>query len=848
MAIWKKRFARSHGFTVPPSTSRPGDIESLKGGDRPKLANPDPHLAGEQHNLLDLMVTVKKNVVAPTVNSFALDPINACSNIVNGISELGTAGYNKMAGTNYHALQAGKLSEMELGQAKAGSAAFYSQQIFGTAGSFLTYAVAGKLAGRVLRATSEVAPELEVAGLNLGGTLRAVGQSEKVANLLGATAYGSARDTKEGESRLSNAASTLVGFSFFEVGNKYMLSSEANMAMKFGQRYTVGAVGGIAQTDVASLIQRNQVADGSQTFAAGLSGGFLNALLPVGKTIAGSEGTIEKPLTSSYAGDVPTPAKSSGLVSEEIKPVSLQGVDTGELPNIKEAPPTVAAFPPGTVEVFGERVNRYIDERQLLFDTLAHQKIESGLKEQMSAHREQLHGDLMFGLLDDKSEPVFIKSSHFDDVDHMREVLANRPENAITYEKYVTAKNEQLAVRAKIDKEFSERRLGIAQIMNEEGANLFPKGALPHFKVATQPVNSHASASYSDGTVYLPDRDIDGSGRFFQKFIGDNFTGKILHEMKHGEQDGLLVRKYIDQVVGDDTTARPLTDTELKRVLQLHLQSTDSTLTPDLAQQINMQRNGIRLSPADLERADNIETGKLENRRQSGPSRVLRERIQMLESELKLFDNGDNAIGSLLDYRDGLQRMFGGKIPDSVQQLLDESESQPKLDGHLNLELPFEERAATILQDAFRKELLDARVLSAEHYASYRRWAHEQESWAVGAEADNRLGYSETSTPAFFDNLLKAFKEEDNFEITADMVANPSNKDAFLHFENLYKNADPEATGAYEVVLDYIAGEHNSLSDPLVAQKLFEFTDDYAREMPTAVEQAVFAQVRAYNW
>jgi hypothetical protein len=246
----------------------------------PESAKPDAAKPPEAtHNLLDLM---EKNALAPVVNNLGVVNINTAANMLNEGIAITTAAINKVGRTDYKAYQVGKLQEMEVGKVEKGSIGYYSQAILGTGASFVGYAIAGKVMGKALRSVGGLAPvEMSVAGMDVGGGLRAVAQDTRVANVLGATTYAGFKDTKDGETHFSNAASTFASFAVFEAGNS-MISPAASAWSKLGSRAYVGYLGGAAQAQVASRIQTGHWADGTTINAAGFSGAALNALLPVG--------------------------------------------------------------------------------------------------------------------------------------------------------------------------------------------------------------------------------------------------------------------------------------------------------------------------------------------------------------------------------------------------------------------------------------------------------------------------------------------------------------------------------------------------------------------------------------
>ena len=259
-----------------PPTSKPTDSQPDKA--KPDAAKPEEH----SNNLLSIAGSVEKNAVAPALNSLAVEPINVGANIVNGVLTGGNWVVNKVRGTDKDAIQIPKLPELDTGpKPTEGSAAAWSQQIFGTAGSFVAYAIAGKVAGKVMRAGGSLMPlEAEIQSLKVGRFARTLAQDSHIATVVGATTYAGLKDTKDGESHWSNAASTFVGFSAFEAGNAGLVNPRMGKLATVSTRFTVGAFGGLAQTNVASIIQEHKFANND--LSSMVSGGVLNALMPVG--------------------------------------------------------------------------------------------------------------------------------------------------------------------------------------------------------------------------------------------------------------------------------------------------------------------------------------------------------------------------------------------------------------------------------------------------------------------------------------------------------------------------------------------------------------------------------------
>ncbi|HEY9755300.1 MAG TPA: hypothetical protein V6C97_09070 [Oculatellaceae cyanobacterium] len=261
-----------------------------------KVASKAPAEPGLASNLLDLAAGIKKNVLAPAVNSLAIEPINAVANVANDALWGGTQLVNAGLKTHYEAPQVGKLSTMEVGNAESGSVAYYSQEVSSTVGSILAYAVAGKVAGKALRTVGEAAPiGLEIQNLQVGRALRQVAQDSRVATIVGATTYAGIRDTKAGETHLSNMVSTAVGFTAFEFGNSKILQPNGSLLERAGQRFQVGILGGVAQGETASLMTTGHLMTAQGRAAAAIDGGALNMLMPAGRH-AVDEAAAKNPL------------------------------------------------------------------------------------------------------------------------------------------------------------------------------------------------------------------------------------------------------------------------------------------------------------------------------------------------------------------------------------------------------------------------------------------------------------------------------------------------------------------------------------------------------------------------
>jgi hypothetical protein len=430
----------------------PAELASRPSDAQPPTTNATAE-AEHRTNLLDIVGAVEKNAIAPALNSFAIEPVNAGINVANGISDLGTMAVNKIAGSNYKAPELSKVREFETEKAESGLG-YYSQQICGTAGSFLVYAVAGKLAAPVLRGLGEVAPiGLELQGLKVGAAVRSVAQDTRVASVLGAATYAALKDPKDGESRASNFASTMVGFAAFEAGGRFVNSGQS-MLSRMGKRYMVGSIGGALQANATSLVLEHKMAGGDAIASSALASGLLNTLLPTGKRMVdhAAEGPVLNGLpkvqeaTARLHVDAlrmqapgEAPVRGSWADPEAIKEVNRAG--------LSDLRTSVKLGSPGATRIdqSANVVHAAKDASPLsVIQELSHRK----------AYRDPVFESTFKSLARD------IKSNDPTD-----------PANAPVKEKYVQARVQQ-EVSARTDENAAAKRLGLAADVSVDAATI----------------------------------------------------------------------------------------------------------------------------------------------------------------------------------------------------------------------------------------------------------------------------------------------------------------------------------------------------------------------------------------
>lgn len=172
-----------------------------------------------------------------------------------------------------------KKEPLKVAQAKMLSRDWAVQAVSSAAGAILPYALAGKAAGFALESTGNK--------LGLQGMAGRFFASETTAQVIGAGLYDFAKSPHKGETRLGNAAGSMVGFGLFSVGNRlvdYKLANSAtgwNVLGKIG----AGAVGGLGSYETSTRVSE-QLGEKTDTSweartNAMVNGAFLNVAMPL---------------------------------------------------------------------------------------------------------------------------------------------------------------------------------------------------------------------------------------------------------------------------------------------------------------------------------------------------------------------------------------------------------------------------------------------------------------------------------------------------------------------------------------------------------------------------------------
>jgi isoamylase len=153
-------------------------------------------------------------------------------------------------------------------------------------GAIGVYVLAGKLVGCGSTRMAQT--------LGLTGRAATMVANESAAQIVGAGLYDFAKKPHQGETRLSNATSTMLSFAVFEGGNKLLGSKALGAAQLTGVqgvtarsigRFGVGGIGGLTGYETSSAIAglqgQNRETNWNDRLHAMAQGGFINTALPV---------------------------------------------------------------------------------------------------------------------------------------------------------------------------------------------------------------------------------------------------------------------------------------------------------------------------------------------------------------------------------------------------------------------------------------------------------------------------------------------------------------------------------------------------------------------------------------
>jgi len=203
------------------------------------------------------LASIEDNVLKPAANGL-LDGWNVAANMGNAVSR--TLG----AGSLF-----GKADLYSIPHADVGSGAWLCQTVTGGLSAIVPYVVAAKFVGAGLRTAGRAAGAEGVAANLLS--------SDAIAQVSAAGLIDASRDLKPGETRLANAAGSMVGFGLFEVLNP--AAKALSITQRIAARAAIGAAGATGQQITAHALSGRALTS-SELIDSAVHGAAMNIALP----------------------------------------------------------------------------------------------------------------------------------------------------------------------------------------------------------------------------------------------------------------------------------------------------------------------------------------------------------------------------------------------------------------------------------------------------------------------------------------------------------------------------------------------------------------------------------------
>jgi hypothetical protein len=518
-------------------------------------------------------------------------------------------------------------------------------------------------------------------------------------------------------------------------------------------------------------------------------------------------GTVFRTETVIATGVTEAPAVAGAAKGQERVQETAQPEDKS--PEVTEK----TDLPPGSVQHFATSVDRFLTQRQQTIDV---GDIESRLAK-LDKTQRTIKRDLFMKHLDDGTIRI-IKNDDLADVPKTRQMLKDDPSDAQKYEQYLANQREQAGLGQKIESEMALRREGIEKIVNEEAGRLYPSSTMPALKVVELRATANSDASYSNGTIAIKDSDLEAAQRIKRGPASKSLVEHLVHEMKHAEQDGLMLRHSIDQITDGDISARSLTREEISAIQDRFKSIGGHKPSVEMIEDINQKRAGRPLNPQEISRAEGLEQGR-SSLLQQGPGQSSdREYRDYLVSTSTAINDHPGFSTSFLNDED-LVPLFDFNVPDSLKALKTEFEALPRDEFNQPItDEKFETKADKVMQDALAAEIARANATVSGNYSDYRNWQHEREAWDVGLETREQLGVPQKSP---VDDLIARLTRAD---YSADDIANQANRDLFnfLQLESVDASVPKTMQSAYDSMLVDIICSDGALSDPAARTKLVE--------------------------
>jgi hypothetical protein len=316
-----------------------------------------------------------------------------------------------------------------------------------------------------------------------------------------------------------------------------------------------------------------------------------------------------------------------------------------------------------------------------------------------------------------------------------RELLRGQPQ-AQQYEEFLRNFDESKSLLRQIDDELALRRRLVGDLLNEHATAIFPDRVVPKLEVLSlEDPNPNVQAAYGRGKLYLRDTDLHQPSYYDDDMLGARTADSIVHEMVHGEQDGLVIRNLIDLATGGDTTGRSLTADETAAIQDMARQRTGGWYSEEMIEDVNGKRAGRVLSPAEVRRAKGLESSMKAESDSHLVRRETKAALKDMDDEYRFIQ----AKGlSPKFFSERYQSVLFGKNgpPPKIREIKDLFDQLPESES---LQRAFADLAQPSVLDAIKDETVRLERLIDEQYAAYRSWQHETEAWKIGGQAANEV-------------------------------------------------------------------------------------------------------------
>ncbi|MBA3994639.1 MAG: hypothetical protein C0469_14025 [Cyanobacteria bacterium DS2.3.42] len=442
-----------------------------------------------------------------------------------------------------------------------------------------------------------------------------------------------------------------------------------------------------------------------------------------------------------------TSADERAEVMDEVRRVRRRG-EAMWFKSAERAPGSVRELPLDTAPEVLAKIDRVIEQREATFDVGSAKAKYDALESKPDP--EIIVSDSAGGTRTLTKEELYKPSKAY-------ELLKDTPQMD-EYDAFLSLWRQKRDLTDAIERELNIRRMLVEDALNSHAQSLFPNSVVPKLSVRQLDKDSTAEASYGRGDVRVKDEVLYKPTHELPEGTASRTIDSYVHEMTHGEQDGLMIRNFIDIVTGGDTSVRPLTPRELDAVVQLAENRIGARYPKDLVEDINVKRSGRVLRQEEVIRAEKLEASDKANRFEGPRHREERAHFQRLKDELESLESGGDVPPEFFSAAHQSKLFEGGKVPEMFEtySYLFENLLRPNK-GNYNAE---QQALAANLKDVITGTL-DAEKTKAlaqvyRNQGEYRGWYHEREAWRIGEQAGMQVTEKEIMSGDRMQNWIDA--------------------------------------------------------------------------------------------